>query len=68
MAKGIEQWSKSSEVLRKFNQGFYADDPEIEWQVLAQHKRNNLDESITTDIFVFGATSGFFEEVILGIR
>lgn len=68
MATGIEQWSKSSDVLRKFNQGFYDHDPEIEWDVLAQHKRNKLDDSFTTDIFVFDATSGDLEEVILGIR
>ncbi|KAH0494010.1 hypothetical protein TgHK011_000646 [Trichoderma gracile] len=68
MATGIEQWSKSSNVLRKFNLGFYDNDPEIEWHVLAQHKRNTTDGSFTTDIFVFDAASGDLEEVILGIR
>ncbi|KAL6891182.1 polyketide synthase [Trichoderma longibrachiatum] len=68
VATEIEQWSKSPSVLRKFNQGFYDNDPEIEWHVLAQHKRNASDGSFTTDIFVFDAASGDLEEVILGIR
>ncbi|KAL6867821.1 polyketide synthase [Trichoderma novae-zelandiae] len=68
VATGIEQWSKSSDVLQKFNQGFYDNDPEVEWHVLAQHKRDASDDSFTTDIFVFDAASGDLEEVILGIR
>ncbi|KAK1250816.1 hypothetical protein MKX07_005371 [Trichoderma sp. CBMAI-0711] len=68
VATGLEQWSKSPKVLQKFNQGLYDNDPEIEWHVLAQHKRNTSDDSFTTDIFVFDAASGDLEEVILGIK
>lgn len=68
MASGIEQWSKSPDVFMKFNQGHYDHDPEMEWHVLAQHKRSKVDDSFTTDIFIFDAMSGIMEEVILGIK
>lgn len=65
MISAIEQWMKSPSTLTRLEKGSH-DNNQSEWHVLAQHKR--IDDAFITDIFVFDATSGSLEEVILGVK